>query len=172
MLKIEKEMDIFNNLFTQLTITTPPKFKIGDSVFVKRDISDFIDGVDDEYIHVENNETLKLFFGIVIGVINSGDDIGYSYDDDLDQVTCSYPFWDYKILFRNGIFRKDWLPNKVVSEPHIKIKNQGSIDLLSKLDEYVKTCDLNKIQSIKKEKLEKDEILAKRISRIQERYLY
>lgn len=175
MLKIEEEMTIFNKLVTKLTITDRPKYNIGDFVFLKKDLFHFINEIDEEYLYGETKNSLRIDNGVITGIKKSFD-AGLYYNEEDDQVCFITNYWDYTILLKDKIFSKNYQHTKVISndpKSHFIVEcSEGEIELISNIVEYVKKIDLDKIQSIKKEKLEKDEILAKRISRIHEDFLY
>lgn len=167
MLKIEEEVNIFNKLYTQIKLNENniPLYDIGDTVFKKISILDYI-------IHGKDDFSIEP--GFIVGKSFTGSLYLDEDNENDNQVYFIRPEWKYEILLFNKVFSKNYQHTNVVSnrKDNTIICSEGEIELLSNINDFVKWCDLYKLTEIKQEKLKQDEILAKKIGKIQERYLY
>lgn len=119
------KMEVFNKLNTQMTITSKPKFSLGDNVFIK------------------NFKKDKILFGVVIGInLNIDYKRSIDYDENEEQIESREPKWKYKILLRNGLiyYRGNDKSKKYLSKntkKYIKEYFEKEIEHLSNLDEYL-----------------------------------
>jgi hypothetical protein len=160
--KLEREMDCFNEFYTEINIKHKPKFKIGDKVFVKKDILLYI--VDES----NANKLLNITHGIIIGMNVDGE---LYYNSETDDITSVNPSWSYTIIIKNDLFRKDYRYKTLSHPTSVNIYEENEIKLLSELEEYIDECNNKKIDEIKYEKELKNELLIKKMEYIQQKLM-
>jgi hypothetical protein len=169
---LEERMDVFNKLHTQLTFENKPKFKIGDHVFNKNDIKEYIlnEKYDNYQPWVDYGIIVEVKMKMVTGQYDDRRNI--EYNEESEQIIWSDPDWEYTILLRYGLLKY----NKHYDDIYLDIIKyekfkENEIEFLFKLNDFIDECNMDKIDRIKQEKIEKDERLTLRMNKIEKHFL-